>query len=253
MLEDFKIKGQRISRKEKLYLDSLNLKWCNSCKKAKEMKDFYKNISCCKICANLKTYNCKKIGTKFYENFYSKENEEKRKKSQKERSAKYRKSLKYKLWRKLWKKNKRSTNPIWKLKENLRSSLSRIKTGEKNKKTLTYIGVDSIEQFIFLMSEKTNNKNWLQDDYHIDHIWQLQWFDDYMKKNPEFILSLVNHHSNLRPLEAKYNISRDKYDFSPLKKEDFEKFKPFLDIEISEKIQFFFMLKEKEASFSEHR
>jgi hypothetical protein len=241
MLIDFKIKGKRISKSEKEYLKNLSLKWCAACKCAKTEINFYKTASCCKICSDLKTKKSKEPGSNFHKKFYSKDNEDKRKKSARERSKKYRNTFKYKLKRSQWKKNKRLFDPIWKLKENLRSSLARIKKGAKEKGTFKYLSVNSIEEFIYSMSEKTDNKNWIQENYHIDHIWQISWFSDYMLKDPELVLRLVNNHSNLRPLRPKDNTSRNKYDFTPLNKDDFPKYENYLNFDIKAAIQEYFI------------
>lgn len=237
---DFKIKGKRLCKSEKEYLKNLGFKWCAPCECAKTEINFYKNASCCKACSDLKTKKSKEPGSNFYKNFYSKENEEKRKRMSRDKSKKYRKTLKYKLKKSEWKKNKRLTDPVWRLKENLRSSLARIKKRSKENKTLNYISVNSIEEFIYLMSEKTDNKNWIQENYHIDHIWQINWFSDYMLKDTELILKLINHHSNLRPLDQKTNLLRNKYDFTPLNKNDLVKYENYLNLDVKNAIQEYF-------------
>lgn len=129
----------------------------------------------------------------------------------------------------------------------MRRHFRRICDGTKAKKSFSYIGVSSVEEFVSLMSSRTDNPNWLSDGYEIDHFWQMNWFYEFFNKNPEMaedFYALIHHHSNIRPLEKSVNAKRSFYDFSSLKIEDFEKFKPFMDEAIVVGLQYYFDNKE---------
>jgi hypothetical protein len=128
--------------------------------------------------------------------------------------------------------------PELKLIKNIRRMINRVIT-TKNQKSIYYLGVKSAEEFIELMNQKTSNKNWIQDDYHIDHIWQVHWFSEALKENAEKTCLMINHHSNLRPIRAEENLIRSKQDFDILKYEDFAKYKNYLNISILEEIKLY--------------
>jgi len=113
----------------------------------------------------------------------------------------------------------------------------------KSQGALNAFGVSSIEEFISKMSNKTENQNWIQDYYQLDHIWQLNWFDHKLKDS-EFDFSqyssLLNHHSNLRPLRAEENGLRSPLDFSPLNFSDLNKYESILNDFIASGIKFYF-------------
>lgn len=128
----------------------------------------------------------------------------------------------------------KETNPSKYIMRGLRSTISRVGKGSKLKKSLEYIGVSSCQEFVELMSQKVNDQSWfINSQYHIDHIWQLNWCENFLqdccKEDLEKILSVFNHHLNLRPLSERNNLIRSHYDFSPLKQEDFQKFEPYLN------------------------
>ncbi len=113
----------------------------------------------------------------------------------------------------------------------MRHHFKRIIKGVKSSRSFAYIGISSFHEFISRLSSKTENPHWIRDGYQIDHIWQLNWFDEMIEiKNwAETISFVVHHHSNLRPLAKPINLIRSFYDFSPLKQEDFQKFEPYLN------------------------
>jgi hypothetical protein len=128
--------------------------------------------------------------------------------------------------------------PEFKLIKTIRRMINRVLT-TKNQKSIYYLGVKSAEEFIDLMNQKTSNKNWIKEGYHIDHIWQVHWFSEALKENAEKICLIINHHSNLRPIQAEENLIRSKQDFSILKYEDFAKYKDYLNISILEEIKLY--------------
>jgi hypothetical protein len=127
----------------------------------------------------------------------------------------------------------------------IRSVISRLGKGQKRSKSLEYIGVSDHFEFVSLMSRKTDCLDWyLNREYHIDHIWQVNWCDDLLSSEVlderiEEILHCLNHHSNLRPLLGLENLTRSHYDFSLLSKDDYPKFEPFLDERIKIGLKFF--------------
>lgn len=128
--------------------------------------------------------------------------------------------------------------PEFKLIKNIRRMINRI-IENKNQKSIHYLGVNSPKEFIDLMNQKTINKNWIKDKYHIDHIWQVHWFSESLKQNPEKICSIINHHSNLRPIPALENLARDKKDFDILQYDDFIKYKNYLNSDIVKEIKLY--------------
>jgi hypothetical protein len=133
-------------------------------------------------------------------------------------------------------------DPALLIHKKIRSMIYNLSKGKKISRSLEYAGVSSAEEFIKLLSEKTDDKLWfMKEGYHIDHIWQVDWFSGILKNSdsPYFqeVLMLVNHHSNLRPLKALDNVSRSMYDFYSLT--EFEKFKPFLDKRIILAFEFY--------------
>lgn len=127
----------------------------------------------------------------------------------------------------------------------VRSVISHLGKGKKLRRSLEYIGVSDHFEFVSLLSLKTECPDWyLRKDYHIDHIWQVNWFDKMLSSAPieevsEKILHCLNHHSNLRPLLGIINLTRSCYDFSPLSKEDYLKYEPFLDERIKVGLKFY--------------
>lgn len=124
----------------------------------------------------------------------------------------------------------------------MRKIFRRICNGQKSKKSFEYIGVSSIEDFMLKMSQKTDNPNWLQDGYEIDHIWQINWVSDYCnlnRVNRETLYGIVHSHRNVRPLKECENRERSQYDFSPLLKEDYPIYEQFLDERIRIGLKFY--------------
>lgn len=128
--------------------------------------------------------------------------------------------------------------PEFKLIKTIRRMINRV-IATKNQKAIYYLGVKYAEEFIDLMNQKTLNKNWIKEGYHIDHIWQVHWFSEALKENAEKICLIINHHSNLRPIQAKENLTRSRQDFDILKYEDFAKYKNYLNISTLEEIKLY--------------
>lgn len=203
---------------------------CNDCRKKyrEENKSFLKG-------KDAEYYNRVKNSEKFIakERKYYQDNKEIIKNRSSERYSKNKKHCLELAKRRA--KIRRATDPIFKLQLNIRRMILRV-IERKTQRSFSYLGVSSIEEFISLMDGKTDNQNWKQDGYHLDHIWQIHWFSDFLLKDKESATLLINHHSNLRPLPQKENLKRSKKDFEPLLFEDFLKYKDFLNPEILEEI-----------------
>jgi hypothetical protein len=123
----------------------------------------------------------------------------------------------------------------------IRSMIPRTIKGRKCK-SIHYVGVETAKQFLDIMSTKTNNPNWINDKYQIDHIWQVHWFEDALRNDPEAVSRIIHNHSNLRPIPANENINRDKFDYTCLSLRDLEKYKPYLNKNILQQIENYFIL-----------
>lgn len=134
--------------------------------------------------------------------------------------------------------------------QRIRNSITRFSKGRKSISAMDLCGVTDQYHFFREMNSKTDNPNWHKENYAIDHIWQVHWFENFSLNHHEdtnFLefLKLINHHENLRPLPFSVNGRRGFFDFSPLQQEDFEKYKPYLDEDIKKKIEWFFKHKDK--------
>lgn len=246
MFENFRpsLPSGILSKQEKFLLQSHGKRWCAKCETVKEESDFWKGSCRCKPCSKEDAKNWKNKNQN-----YGKEYRERNPDKWRDYSTKYNKKFRQenrdyynerdRKWRREWSKKHRQT-PTWKVRHRLRESFRRFKNGKGGRKTFDILGVESLEHFIVLMSSKTSNPNWLTDGYHLDHIWQVQWFSDAALRDPETVFALINHHSNLRPLPQEENISRSYSDFSPLVKGDFPKFAPYLNESVRLKLEEYF-------------
>jgi hypothetical protein len=247
MFETFKPSSASgiLSKQEKLDLQAYHKAWCPNCQTVKDESDFWKGQRTCVECCKIKRKEWLAKNPNYAKEYKARDPEKWRKYST-EHNKKFRQENREyynerdRKWRREWQKKYRANSPTYKIRHRLRESFRRFKNGKGGKKTFDVLGVESLEHFITLMSSKTNNPNWLTDGYHLDHIWQTQWFSQAAIQNPEIVFALINHHSNLRPLPAQENISRSHTDFSPLQKEDFPKFAPYLNPDIRQKLEEFF-------------
>lgn len=204
---------------------------CNDCRKAYRIsnKEF--------IAKQNKKYYERVKDTEAYKKrekeYYSNNREEKIKKTRQYYRKNKRKVLDYQSKRK---KEKMKTDPVFKLTCKIRRMIRRT-LERKNSRSIHYLGVGSYEEFFELMSKKSDNKNWLEDGYHLDHIWQIHWFSDAMEENPEKIAQIIHNHKNLRPLSASKNLTRLKTDLTPLSIEDYPIYKDILNENIKNEIE----------------
>lgn len=138
------------------------------------------------------------------------------------------------------KRQEKLNDPVFVVATRISATIKRMAQGRKLQRSLSYIGLSSVEEFILEMGKKTTNQTWLFDkNMEIDHIWQLNWIDLDSGASQETLLTLFNNYSNLRPLFAKTNLSRSYYDFSPISREALEKFKDVLKPIILAGIEFY--------------
>lgn len=217
------------------------MKKCSKCKIEKSLAEFSKNKSSkdgynnqCKTCykeyqqnnkekinENIKEYQqLNKDKLKEYRKEYYKSNKDKINtqtkqyyQENKEKSKEYKKTNKDKIneYRKEYQRNRRKTDPLFKLAINLRNRTSiafRRNGYTKNTKTQEMLGVDweIVKQHI--ETQFTKGMNWdNQGQWHIDHIIPLA-----SAKTEEELIGLC-HYTNLQPLWAEDNLSKsDKID-----------------------------------------
>jgi hypothetical protein len=123
----------------------------------------------------------------------------------------------WKKWREKnpqYERNRRCTDPTYKLHHNLRAGLCCCLRGKAKKSyTLEYIGLDAEQVWEHLESKFTDGmtrENY--GEWHIDHIRPLCSFDfDQFKQGSEEYENLIHeawHYTNLQPLWAKDNRSK---------------------------------------------
>lgn len=138
-----------------------------------------------------------------------------------------------------WVKHKKEINPSFRLTQKIRRIIRRT-LERKNSRSIEYVGVSNVDEFINLLTNKCENKNWLNDGYHLDHIWQVHWFEEALKENPELISKIIHNHKNLRPIPKIENFNRPKDDFSCLDINDLPIYEPYLNMNILNKINRYF-------------
>lgn len=177
-------------------------KKCSKCKDVKSLSEFAKD----KSRLDGYSYNCKSC-KKAYRNA----NKDKSKayyQDNKDKKKAYYQDNKYKIRENqtVYNKRKRHTNPMFKLKDNLRKRLSsaiKRKGYSKNTKTADTLGCSWELLKEYLESQFVNGMNW--DNYgkwHIDHIKPLA------SANTEEEIYNLNHYTNLQPLWAEDNLRK---------------------------------------------
>ncbi len=127
----------------------------------------------------------------------------------------------------------------YKVKTQLRNAVNRVILGRSGRRTLQIVGVATLEEFIEKMNFACDNPNWSEDGWHLDHIWQLHWFD--MESHDlGKLCEVINHWSNLRPFSKDSNLTRKRYDFTPLKEEDILKYEFLLKPSVVKMIKEYF-------------
>lgn len=251
MFEDFKIKKSKIAPKEQKLLAENGYRWCPKCKKALEVCNFHKGQGYCVPCNDISRdeyflrYPTKKkeIMDKSVEKHKEKRRAYAREYANIHKEKRNFLSLERTRLHPEYKRNyerKRREDPLYRVKCRISSHVRRIGVIGKNGRSLKFIGVVNLQDFCDKLAKKCGNPNWFKSsEYHIDHIWQVNWFV-ITEENWQEVCYLVNNHSNLRPLKISENLTRKDLDFSPLKKEDFPKYESYLKPEIREKIKDYF-------------
>ena len=216
------------------------MKVCSKCKIEKEFIEFCKNKtrsdgyhSVCKVCKKKYDFDNKEIKRsqdKLYR-IHNKEkiklkwikwlenNKDKRREYDKQYNKKYRlenldkikkQNKKYSLENKkainIYFKNKKNTDPLFKLKCNIRNliGISIKRTGySKTSKTYEILGCSYEEFKIHLENQFTEGMTWEnQGKWHMDHIYPVSLATD------EEHLIKLNHYTNYQPLWAVDNLKK---------------------------------------------
>lgn len=161
---------------------------------------------------NPKLYCCRKCGVyhrrdlnrdKFRETCNKSYNKNKHKYTERKRKAYY----DYKERRNFLARKRTATDPLHRLKHNIRVGIGdwiRTKGKKKLKKTEEYLGCPFIEVKKHLENQFTHKMSW--ENYgtywHVDHIVPLSW------AKCEEELFILSHYSNLQPLTTKENLAK---------------------------------------------
>jgi hypothetical protein len=108
-----------------------------------------------------------------------------------------------------WKKNNLKTDPLERMKKNIRDRIREYLTGEnKSKRTFDIIGLDKEKFKSYIENKFTEGMTWENyGKWHLDHIKPL-----YLSENEEDLIKL-NHYTNLQPLWSEDNLKKNrKYD-----------------------------------------
>lgn len=198
------------------------LQFFNKCKSNKDGLDY----TCreCSIIKSKKSYQLHREKRIAESKNYAKNNREQRTKYKAmwRNKNKERANLAQKIWREknretfnikrnLYMKTFIKNNINYKISKSLRGRLrSAIKTNAKLGSAVKDLGC-SIEEFKIYLESKFQHgmtwENWSIDGWHIDHILPLSSFD---LTDPEQFKTAV-HYTNLQPLWAKDNLSKNKY------------------------------------------
>ena len=210
----------------------MDKKKCSKCGEEKELSEFHKAKQnkdgyrgSCKDCVkeykkeyrkNNKEYN-KEYCKEYYENnkekrkeYYKewfKNNKEYRKeyyKNNKEKVKEYKSKNKEKINKRI--RERKQSEPLFKMKSNLRARTSRafkVKSCKKNTSTEKMLGCNFETAHKHIERQFTKGMNWNnQGEWHIDHIIPLA-----SAKTEEELIKLC-HYTNLQPLWAKDNRSK---------------------------------------------
>lgn len=200
------------------------MKLCKICKVQKNLTDFPIGRAQCKICTKIKMQNWamknKDIIREKNKIRWQKLKTDKRQISKrKEWYAKNRDRLlsqkkeyyelnkqKILLRHKLYERMKLKTDPIFRLRKNLRRRLNLcLKDIYKKETTMKLIGCTLKELKIYLENKFKKGMSWENyGEWHIDHIKPISSFDLSKIENQKIAM----HYTNLQPLWAKENISK---------------------------------------------
>ena len=197
-------------------------KKCNKCEKEKELFEFYKDRTKkdgyrhqCKSCIK---ENNKEYYKEYSKEYYEKNKEKiskKRKKYYKEyyennkgKKKEYFQKNKEKINEKQrgYRRNKRQTNPLYKLRRNISTRIYQsIKNQGYTKRSQAYkiLGCTYEEFKEYLENQFTDGMSWEnQGEWHLDHIYPVS-----LAKDEEELIKL-NHYTNFQPLWADDNLKK---------------------------------------------
>jgi hypothetical protein len=196
-------------------------KKCIKCNQIKQLNEYYLNSngyyqSKCKVC-DFEYRKSKRVNNptiyKDYNTQYRKNNPN-YPENWKKNNPEYKKYAKqyyienkeyFKQYYKQYQSNKRNSNNIFKLKQNIRNSIIRYLKNPKNNNTEQILGCtfDELKQHIESQwVEDMSWDNWTKEGWHIDHIIPLS------SATTEEELYKLNHYTNLQPLWASENQSK---------------------------------------------
>ena len=170
-------------------------KKCTKCDKEKPLAEFSRN----KAGRDGHQPQCKGCNKRYYE-----ENEVARADYQKRYNKKNKVAIVERA--KLYVRKRRATDPIFRLKDNIRALIGiSFRNGGFNKKSKTaeILGCTFDDFHQHIESQFTDGMSWQRmDEIHIDHRLPLS------AANTEEELLLLNHHRNLQPLWATDNLTK---------------------------------------------
>jgi hypothetical protein len=185
------------------------MKKCTKCKKSfpATLEYFHKYRdglkSRCKTCANTQSRECNKKRIEEV-NEYKRKHYQANKDKYIQRTKDWIKNNKEKVNE--YYRNRRKTDPLYKLTANMRTGMSECLSGRKKKtKTFQYIGCHPSELKSHLEKQFVDGMSWDNyGDWHVDHIKPLCSFDLTIEEN----LYLAWNYNNLQPLWASDNCSK---------------------------------------------
>ena len=203
----------------------METKICSKCKEVKDICDFGKDKTrkgghsyLCKSCLIKKSFDYRKNNREKVLNSYKdyrKKNRDKIKESRKEytknnysKISEYRKKhyAENKEYYLKWEKEKRKSDPLFKLSGNMRKRInSFVKLTKFTKKTKTFdlVGCDPIFLKNYLEKKFTDGMSWENyGKWHIDHIIPLS-----SAKTEDEVCKLC-HYTNLQPLWSEDNLKK---------------------------------------------
>jgi hypothetical protein len=188
-------------------------KVCTKCRSTKPSSDFYGDVYWCKSCAREYQRNYRSKSSKFKEHNARYMREYGKRESSRAYRREYQKSDKFKKARNLSRQRRVVNDPVFKIKERLRSVVrTSFYRGQiaKSGRYVTILGADDTTVYNHLIQTaiRTYGKYFPGRKYHIDHIIPCS-----TAKTPEELVRL-NHYTNLQLLYPKDNlIKSDKLDY----------------------------------------
>jgi hypothetical protein len=208
---EFKPSGKQINKKEKLFLESLNLRWCAKCQKVQDPSEFHKNAHSCRSCKKSQMDSWKSKNENYHVK-YREENKEKRNSYNKQWASENKEKIRER--KKVYRAIQRKTNSQYRIVNSLRCRVHwLLKNKTKAAPTLDMLGCSLSEFILHLESQFAEGMTW--DNYgnpNGDH--SLCWHIDHIKPCASFDLTQESeqkkcfHYSNLQPLWGIENIKK---------------------------------------------